>query len=205
MPFGLIPINAEPAIVGLILHSAKSVLILSEAFISPHFFFSLVVEKLHDGYWQGKENRKQKGCSEWLIRLVQIFKCENCHYEPAEGSAVIPESTTKIMNQFKWSGIFGVESGRFRCHTSPKADIFFLLSLVEIQMHVLKLGLLWICTQISKDRILVQMGMLKSPAHIFISLLFLQFILPLKSWPPKKVSECCDLEYSLKTIPAKLF
>lgn len=104
------------------------------------------------------------------IWLVQIFKLENCHSEPAEGSAVIPVSTTKMMSQFKWRGILGVESGFFRSHTSPKADILFLLSLVEIQMHFLKLSLLWICTQISKDRILVQMGMLKSPAHIFISL-----------------------------------
>lgn len=99
----------------------------------------------------------------------------------------------------------GVESRFFRSHTSPKADILFLLSLVQIQMRALKLNLPWILIHISKDRILVQMGMLKSPAYALTPLPFLQFVLPLKSWPLKKVSECCDLEYSLKTMPAKLF
>lgn len=206
MPFGLIPLNAELSIVGQILHLAKNVWILSEAFIPSHVFFFLVVEKLHDADWQGKENLKQKGCREWLVYdWYRFLNVKIATVSQLKVVLLFLKANETIMNQFKWSGILGVESGFFRSHTSPKADILFLLSLVKIQMHVLKLSLLWICTQISKDRMLVQMGMLKSPARIFISLLFLQFILVLKSWPPKKVSKCCDLEYSLKTIPAKLF
>jgi len=56
--------------------------------------------------------------------LAQIFKHENCHYKTAEGSSVVREKSTKIMNQFKWSGILGVEPGFVRSHTSPKAGIF---------------------------------------------------------------------------------
>lgn len=47
------------------------------------------------------------------------------------------------MNRFKWSDILGVGIGFVSSHTSPEADILFLLLLVEIQMYVLKYSLLW--------------------------------------------------------------
>lgn len=59
----------------------------------------------------------------------------------AERAAHISISTIKITNRFKWSDILGVELGFVRDHTSPEADILFLLS--EIQMYVLKYSLLW--------------------------------------------------------------
>lgn len=58
----------------------------------------------------------------WLVD----FEMWKWHYEPTEVNTVVPESTTKSMNQFKRSGILEVKSGFFRNHTSAKADILFL-------------------------------------------------------------------------------